>query len=113
MAPTGAAKNEASAFLADDEFIFFTNDFQTINPAGWTSRERLEIFYRPEVDAGPCSDQIARFFGRILDAPPIEVARLLIEAGKNAREQIHVRCIAVGGRFGTNQSFRTVGGGLL
>src|SRR5215510_4597781 len=84
-----------------------------MDPAGWTTAERLQFTNWPKIDAQPGLDQVGQLFRPVLHPPSIKIASLLIEAGENQREKVLIRSVAVGRNVGANQTFFSVGKGLL
>src|SRR5690348_12696614 len=91
------ARKSAANFqlLADDQVVARAGDLQTIDPSRRSARKRLQLTDRAEVNADARRDQLSELRGGVFDAPPIEVARLLVESRQQLREKLCVIGVAV------------------
>src|ERR1700733_10404062 len=84
-------------FLADDNEIALADNFQPVDAARGSARERLQVGNRTKVRADSRLDEVGNFFRRVSYLPSIEIASFLIESRQQAREERSIVGIAVGG----------------
>src|ERR1700684_107964 len=92
-------------FLADDNEIALADNFQPVDAARGSARERLHIENRTEVRADSRLDESGNFIRRVNYPPSIEIVSFLIESRQQAREERSIVRIAVRRRIRGDPGF--------